>query len=154
MTLDAIADRFWKSYSEYTPTIATVRGEHRFDDRLRRFDEEWLDEMEIELARGTGRVVRPGVLDVDGDADADALLDPALGGVELVQVVDDGVGLGVRPRDRYGLDIMAERARRVGAALVIENRPEGGTVVDVSLGNQTAKAEMGRGSRASDSPAG
>jgi signal transduction histidine kinase len=51
-----------------------------------------------------------------------------------VQVADDGVGLGVRARDRYGLDIMAERARRVGATLLIENRPEGGTVVDVSLG--------------------
>jgi signal transduction histidine kinase len=51
-----------------------------------------------------------------------------------VQVADDGMGLGVRARDRYGLDIMAERARRVGATLLIENRPEGGTVVDVSLG--------------------
>jgi nitrate/nitrite-specific signal transduction histidine kinase len=28
---------------------------------------------------------------------------------------------------------MAERTRRVGAKLMIENRPEGGTVVDVSL---------------------
>ena len=56
-----------------------------------------------------------------------------------VQVADDGVGLGVRPRDRYGLDIMAERARRVGAILVIENRPEGGTVVDVSLGAEKGK---------------
>lgn len=51
-----------------------------------------------------------------------------------VQVADDGIGLAVRPRDRYGLDIMAERARRVGATLLIENRPEGGTVVDVSIG--------------------
>ncbi len=56
-----------------------------------------------------------------------------------VQVADDGVGLGLRPRDRYGLDIMAERARRVGATLLIENRPEGGTVVDVSLGDDEGK---------------
>jgi signal transduction histidine kinase len=54
--------------------------------------------------------------------------------VARVHVEDDGVGLANRPRDRFGLDIMAERARRVGATLVIENRPEGGTVVDVSLG--------------------
>ncbi len=66
-----------------------------------------------------------------------------------VQVADDGVGLGVRPQDRYGLDIMAERARRVGATLLIEDRPEGGTVVDVSLG-----ADGGRGRGAGDSPAG
>ncbi len=56
-----------------------------------------------------------------------------------VQVADDGVGLGVRPRDRYGLDIMAERSRRVGATLVIENRPEGGTVVGVSVGAEDEK---------------
>lgn len=56
-----------------------------------------------------------------------------------VRVADDGVGLGVRPRDRYGLDIMAERSRRVGATLVIENRPEGGTVVGVSVGAEGEK---------------
>ena len=56
-----------------------------------------------------------------------------------VNVADDGVGLGVRARDRYGLDIMAERARRVGATLMIDNRPEGGTVVDVSIGAEERK---------------
>lgn len=56
-----------------------------------------------------------------------------------VIVADDGVGLGVRERDRYGLDIMSERARRVGADLVIDNRPEGGTVVEVSIGAEEGK---------------
>lgn len=45
MTLDDLADRYWKTYSEYNPTIATVRGEHAFDDRLRSFDDDWLDDM-------------------------------------------------------------------------------------------------------------
>ncbi len=51
-----------------------------------------------------------------------------------IRIVDDGTGMHDQPRGRYGLEIMAERARRVGATLVIEDRPEGGTVVDVSLG--------------------
>lgn len=51
-----------------------------------------------------------------------------------IRVCDDGTGMRTKPRDRYGLDIMAERARRVGATLVIDDGPEGGTVVDVSLG--------------------
>ncbi len=50
-----------------------------------------------------------------------------------LRVVDDGVGIGNRPPDRFGLDIMSERARRIGARLKIGSRPEGGTVVDVSL---------------------
>ncbi len=66
-----------------------------------------------------------------------------------VRVADDGVGLDMRRRDRYGLDIMAERAHRVGATLVIETRPDGGTVVDVSLG-----ADDGRADRDGNSPAG
>ena len=50
-----------------------------------------------------------------------------------IRVADDGVGMRERRRDRYGLDIMAERSRRVGATLLVEDRQEGGTVVDVSL---------------------
>jgi len=56
-----------------------------------------------------------------------------------LQVADDGIGLQSRGHDRFGLDIMAERTRRVGATLVIENRPDGGTVVDVALGTHHEK---------------
>jgi len=56
-----------------------------------------------------------------------------------LQVADDGVGLRSRGSDSFGLEIMAERTRRVGAKLMIENRPEGGTVVDVSLGADNGK---------------
>lgn len=37
-----LADRFWMAFSEYKPTIATVRGEHRFDDQLPVYNEEWM----------------------------------------------------------------------------------------------------------------
>lgn len=42
MTLESLSERYWLAYSEYNPTVATTRGEHDFDDRLRRFDDEWL----------------------------------------------------------------------------------------------------------------
>ncbi|MGH8952689.1 MAG: hypothetical protein ACRDX9_14870, partial [Acidimicrobiia bacterium] len=44
-TLGDLADRFWLAYSEYKPTIATVRGEHRFDDQLPTYNEDWLGQM-------------------------------------------------------------------------------------------------------------
>ena len=56
-----------------------------------------------------------------------------------IRVADDGVGLSGGGGDRYGLDIMAERSRRVGATLVVEDRSEGGTVVDVSLDGSYGK---------------
>ncbi len=45
MSLESLAERYWKTYSLYNPTIATTRGEHDFDDELRRFDEGWLGEI-------------------------------------------------------------------------------------------------------------
>jgi uncharacterized protein (DUF885 family) len=45
MTLGNLAERYWKTFAEWAPTIATVRGEHDFDDQLRRFDDEWLDDL-------------------------------------------------------------------------------------------------------------
>lgn len=45
MSLASLSDRYWKTYSEYNPTVATTRGEHEFDDRLRRFDDAWLEDM-------------------------------------------------------------------------------------------------------------
>lgn len=45
MTLQTLADRYWATFSEYAPTIATTRGVHDYDDQLRRFDDDWLDGM-------------------------------------------------------------------------------------------------------------
>jgi uncharacterized protein (DUF885 family) len=49
MTLEQLSERFWLAQSEYSPTIATTRGEHRFDDRLRQFDDAWLGHIESEF---------------------------------------------------------------------------------------------------------
>ncbi len=44
MTIDSVADRFWRLICEYAPTVATVRGEHDFNDKLRALDPDALDE--------------------------------------------------------------------------------------------------------------
>ncbi|MBD0292813.1 MAG: ATPase [Jiangellaceae bacterium] len=56
-----------------------------------------------------------------------------------IRVADDGIGVRGRGSDRYGFEIMAERSKRVGATLRVGERPEGGTVVDVSLGRSNGK---------------
>lgn len=48
-------------------------------------------------------------------------------------VTDDGSGLGTARSDSYGMKIMRERADRIGADLTIASRPEGGTIVDLTL---------------------
>jgi signal transduction histidine kinase len=51
-----------------------------------------------------------------------------------LSIEDDGGGLG-RPReDSFGLEVMRERAERIGAQLVVKNREQGGTAVAVTLG--------------------
>ncbi len=50
-------------------------------------------------------------------------------------VEDDGRGLQEAREDSYGLQIMRERADRLGARLSISDRPGGGTRVAVALGD-------------------
>jgi uncharacterized protein (DUF885 family) len=40
--LDALSERYWLTFSQYAPTVATTRGEHRFDDQLPVYDDDWL----------------------------------------------------------------------------------------------------------------
>ncbi|HEX6299825.1 MAG TPA: DUF885 domain-containing protein [Acidimicrobiia bacterium] len=42
MTLETLADRYWKMSLEAQPTIATVRGIHDYDDQLPSLDEDWV----------------------------------------------------------------------------------------------------------------
>ena len=52
----------------------------------------------------------------------------------LLRVADDGVGLGPTRDDSFGLEIMGERAARIGATLDFRPRVGGGTIVEVVLG--------------------
>ena len=52
----------------------------------------------------------------------------------LLRVEDDGSGLGAPRADSFGLEVMRERAARIGASLTVQGRKEGGTAVEVSLG--------------------
>jgi len=59
-----------------------------------------------------------------------------------IEVSDDGAGLGHARPDSYGLTIMGERARLIGAELEIGTGPAGGVAVIVSLpGVSSALAE-------------
>ena len=52
----------------------------------------------------------------------------------FLRVADDGRGMGTARPDSYGLEIMRERAGRLGATLTIRPRVGGGTVVEVAVG--------------------
>jgi len=52
----------------------------------------------------------------------------------FLAVEDDGRGMQQRRKDSFGLQIMRERAERLGARLSITDRPGGGTRVEVTLG--------------------
>jgi signal transduction histidine kinase len=51
----------------------------------------------------------------------------------LLRVEDDGIGLGPGRVDSFGIEIMRERAERIGARLVVRDRTEGGAMVEVTL---------------------
>jgi two-component system nitrate/nitrite sensor histidine kinase NarX len=64
-------------------------------------------------------------------------VEPTLAGV-VVRVEDDGVGpqpgkAGPGPGAHYGMDIMSERARRLGGDLTVTTRPAGGTQVRLAV---------------------
>lgn len=46
MTLQSLSDRYWATANEYSPTVATVRGVHDYDETLPRPDDDsWLADM-------------------------------------------------------------------------------------------------------------
>jgi len=82
------------------------------------------------------RIAQEAVTNARKHSDADNLwvtcrIDPPSA---YLAVEDDGRGLG-RPRDdSFGLEVMRERAERIGARLAVGNRDEGGAAVRVTLG--------------------
>ena len=57
----------------------------------------------------------------------------------LVRVADDGIGISDRRSDSYGMEIMRERASRIGGRFDTRARVGGGTVVELILGESTAQ---------------
>lgn len=77
--LDALADRFWLAYSEYLPTIATVRGEHRFDDQLPTYTDDWLGRIagEFDDIESHARAIDSSGLDMQNRINRDLLIQEA-----------------------------------------------------------------------------
>jgi signal transduction histidine kinase len=61
----------------------------------------------------------------------------------FLRIADDGRGMGSSRPDSYGLEIMRERAARLGATLTIRPRVGGGTVVEVTLGPEVSARRLG-----------
>lgn len=59
----------------------------------------------------------------------------------FLRIADDGRGLGSPRNDSYGLEIMRERAARLGARLRVRRREGGGTLVEVTLGGDDEAGE-------------
>lgn len=59
----------------------------------------------------------------------------------VLRVEDDGQGMGRGRVDSFGLEIMRERAARLGATLTVRSRDGGGTLVEVALGNAAAGSD-------------
>lgn len=62
-----------------------------------------------------------------------------------IRVSDDGVGLQPARRDSFGLEIMRERAQRIGGMVEVRARPGGGTVVEVAVDGNAASRPRKRG---------
>jgi signal transduction histidine kinase len=56
-----------------------------------------------------------------------------------LRIEDDGRGLGKARHDSFGLEVMRERAERIGASLAIGRREPHGTFVDVRLGERRSR---------------
>ena len=65
-------------------------------------------------------------------------------GTAFLRVADDGRGLDPRGgrSDSFGMQIMRERAARIGGLLTIRPRPAGGTVVELTVGPAEVPAQM------------
>ena len=61
-----------------------------------------------------------------------------------ITVTDDGRGLKPGRADSFGITGMRERARRIGADLIVGPGPEGGTMVEVGLGTEPSAGHDAR----------
>jgi signal transduction histidine kinase len=98
--------------------------------------------VEVELLR----IVQEAITNVRRHADASNLwltvtVEPPRA---HITVTDDGRGLKPGRPDSFGITGMRERARRIGATLLVGPGLDGGTVVEVALGTEVAAAHEPR----------
>lgn len=58
-----------------------------------------------------------------------------------LRIEDDGRGMGTKRHDSFGLEVMRERAARLGGALTIGEREPHGTFVDVQVGERPIRQD-------------
>ncbi|TAK71059.1 MAG: hypothetical protein EPO13_00750 [Actinomycetota bacterium] len=112
--------------------------------------EEAAERLPIEIESELLRIAQEAVTNARKHAQASNLwvtcrVEPPKG---FLRVADDGTGLGEPRPDSFGMEIMRERAARLGASLSVRNRVGGGTVVEVGLGGATVASDgagSGRG---------
>lgn len=80
------------------------------------------------------QIVREAVLNAMKHANANTIkvsCEPTDDGNNMITIIDDGSGIKSldEPEGHYGLNIMSERASRLGGSLTIRQREEGGTCV-------------------------
>jgi uncharacterized protein (DUF885 family) len=74
--LVTLSERFWLTFSEYLPTVATTRGEHRFDDKLPSYDDDWLGRIsrDFEEIGAAASAVDPSGLELQDRITRDLLI--------------------------------------------------------------------------------
>ncbi len=111
--------------SESSGVPITVTIDER-TERLRHEVEAELWRIAQEALNNAVKHAHAGQIEVECRVDAPAA---------LLTISDNGVGLGPRRADSYGMTIMAERAALVGARLEVTGNERGGTTVRLSLGH-------------------
>ena len=84
------------------------------------------------------QIIREGVLNAIKHAQANKIsvsCSTSLSGVHNVSILDDGSGIAslTEPEGHYGLNIMHERAARLGGELAISRPPQGGTLITLNF---------------------
>ncbi|HKM98842.1 MAG TPA: nitrate/nitrite two-component system sensor histidine kinase NarQ [Buttiauxella sp.] len=90
------------------------------------------------------QIIREGVLNAIKHAQANKIsvsCSTSLSGVHNVSILDDGSGIAslTEPEGHYGLNIMHERAARLGGELAISRPPQGGTLITLIFRTPTSE---------------
>lgn len=113
------------------------------------------DRLPITVEAELLRIAQEAITNARKHADAEHLwvtchVDPPFA---HLRIEDDGRGLGVKRIDSFGLEVMRERADRLGGVLDVGQRDPRGTFVDVRLGERRSRsrdANVGAGPQTSN----